>query len=264
MKKIVSLLMVGLLFSFCACATNEINNTSTDSQQSSSEVEINDSGSNTEMENPKEDSISSIFESSSVIESNEEEDSGDDSLNCERPSDREMKLFCDLQMKEYDINDVTCTISYGAWEEWDWLYNAEDEHNVQKQGALLYIQNHSRNWREGGTQYLINATQNVGLPPADYMQIKKIISLSELRENYTFQYDVEGNVIDPYAERLTIPTELFNEDEGGITITFVYYTTYQWDYQVGISLIAAGNFDVMYKKQGGQVLFSGGKYHSGL
>jgi hypothetical protein len=75
---------------------------------------------------------------------------------------------------------------------------------------------------------------------------------------------VEGNVRYPYAERLTIPTELLNEDEGGITITFVYYTTYQWDYQVEISLIAAGNFDVMYKKQGEQVVFSGGKHHSGL
>ena len=94
------------------------------------------------------------------------------------------------------------------------------------------------------------------------MQIKNIITLSEMRKNYTFQYDVKGNVIFTHSERLTIPVELFNKEEGNICVGFVDYHTYQWNYQTKITLFSAGNYAVHYKKQGDKVIFSDGRYYA--
>lgn len=269
MKKIVSLLMVGLLFSFCACATNEASNTSMDSQQSSSAIDEEEESSSLEDAS----SAESNEDDTSSPESAEEDSSSPTNGEVGEPGDigddygrnKYVKLDCDIQMQTYDINNVTCTVSYGGWEKWA-THSYRDWNDVQDVGCILYISNSdlSYHYVEDAKiieNYLLEAVCNGIMPPIEVMQIKNFFTRAEAQENYSFYYDDNGEVVYTHSESITIPAELFTQETGVLYITFAFYGTSEYE-EKELWLSFQECYGIRYEKQGNEVLLSKGSYIS--
>lgn len=259
MKKIVSLLMVGLLFGFCACATNEINNTSTDSQQSSSAID--------------EEEESSSLEDASSAENNEDDTSSPTNGAVGEPGDigddygrnEYVKLDCDIQMQTYDINNVTCTVSYGGWEKWA-THSDRDWNDVQDVGCILYISNSDLSYHYDKEaqiieNYLLEAVCYGAIPPIEVMQIKNFFTRAEAQENYSFYYDDKGEVVYSHTESITIPAELFTQETGYIYISFAFYGTSEYE-EKELWLSFQECYGIRYEKRGEEIMLTRASYIS--
>lgn len=254
MKKIVSLLMVGLLFSFCACATNEASNTSTDSQQSSSEVDTGSSS--TDTSSFEDDTNDSTIEDIYPDYSNQPDDYDDSSDIIDDggviPFEN-VRIYSDLKMQEYDINNVSCTIFYGIWEEWNHFMGSQDNDNANKVGCALYVFNNDIEY-QARINSLADYIQNGNGPLANLMQIKDYWTMTEVYEKYTFHYTGAGAPVYAHSENITIPQELFTKDEGYVFISFSYY--YFLDVATPqVRESQSCHYYVKYEKQGDKVRF---------
>ena len=269
MKKIVSLLLALLFIGLYGCGESAAQASLMDSQQSSSAIDEEEESSSLEdassAENNEDDTSSpeSAEEDSSSPTNGAVGEPGD--LGDDYGRNEYVKLDCDIQMRTYDIKNVTCTVSYGGWEKWE-SHSYRDWNDVQDIGCILYISNsdlsyHCDEEAQIIENYLLEAVCYGVTPPIEAMQIKNFFTRAEAQENYSFYYDDKGEAVYSHTESITIPAELFTQETGFIYITFAFYGISEYE-EKELWLSFQECYGIRYEKQGEEIMLTRASYIS--
>ena len=257
MKKIVTLLLALLFIGLYGCGESAAQASLPNNSQPFSEID--------ESVNIEDNTSSGQEEISS--EPNEENsiagDPGD--MGDDYGRNEYVKLDCDIQMQTYDINNVTCTVSYGGWEKWA-IHSDRDWNDIQDIGCILYISNSDLSYHIDEEaqiikNYLLEAVCYGAMPPIEVMQIKNFFTRAEAQKNYSFYYDNEGKAVYTHSESITIPAELFTQETGYIYITFAFYGISEYE-EKELWLSFQECYGIRYEKQGEEIVITRGSYIS--
>lgn len=228
MKKIISLLIVMLMISFCACGkSSSFENNKVDNAVSNEEnvTKAEDSTSNAEAPAELGQTVPSMEEIGVNAPLQEEQKNTEDCLTPVYI----YRIACDEKVGVYPKDNVALTISYGYKQGYPYYNKELHATEIERRGAMLFFCKDA-DWLVELDKYIPIALDSIEDEEGVYeseVVVGKLLTIAEFfaTEEYAYE-DVNGKYIFNHSETFVIPESLFVEGEGEIVVCFFLYSSY--------------------------------------